>query len=170
MSRGRILLYRSLGMSIGAHCRLERIRIRRPQQIVVGASNALSEGCWLWPVDEDCDETRIRIGNGNYFNRNVMIDACGSVDVGSNNMFGPNVYIADSNHTMSPGTRVADSPMDIGKVVIGNGCWIGANAIILKDVVLGDRCVVAAGAVVTKSFPPGSVIAGVPARLLSVLA
>jgi acetyltransferase-like isoleucine patch superfamily enzyme len=97
-----------------------------------------------------------------------MIDACGFVEIGDHNMFGPGVYVADSNHTMAPGKRLADNPMNIGNVVIGNGCWIGARAIILKDVILGDRCVVAAGAVVTKSFPPGSVIAGVPARQLSV--
>ena len=56
--------------------------------------------------------------------------------------------------------------MDLGSVLIGNGCWIGAKAVILKDVTLGDCCVVAAGAVVTRSFPEGSVVAGVPARLL----
>lgn len=49
---------------------------------------------------------------------------------------------------------------------LGNRCWIGAKAVILKDVELGDSCVVGAGAVVTKSFPAGSVIVGVPARIL----
>jgi acetyltransferase-like isoleucine patch superfamily enzyme len=95
-----------------------------------------------------------------------MIDACNFVGIGSDNMFGPGVYITDSNHTLSSGQRFADGPMDLGKVLIGNGCWIGAKAIILKDVTLGDCCVVAAGAVVTRSFPSGSVVAGVPARLL----
>jgi len=41
--------------------------------------------------------------------------------------------------------------------------------VILKNVILGDRCVVGAGAVVTKTFPTGSVVAGVPARLLRTL-
>jgi len=57
--------------------------------------------------------------------------------------------------------------MDIGRVKIGNHCWIGAGAIILKNVELGDACVVGAGAVVTKSFPPGSVLGGVPAKIIA---
>jgi len=57
--------------------------------------------------------------------------------------------------------------MEVGRVKIGNSCWIGAKAVILKDVELGDHCVVGAGAVVTKSFPAGSVIVGVPAHAVS---
>ena len=56
--------------------------------------------------------------------------------------------------------------MDTGRVKIGNGCWFGARAVVLRGVELGDFCVVGAGAVVTDSFAAGSVIAGVPARLL----
>jgi acetyltransferase-like isoleucine patch superfamily enzyme len=81
-------------------------------------------------------------------------------------MFGPDIYITDSNHTFGIGISPSNEPMQKGEVKIGNHCWIGAKAVILKDVVLGDYCVVAAGAVVTKSFPKGSVIGGVPAKLL----
>jgi maltose O-acetyltransferase len=168
-SRIRIAFYRLLGLRIGRNCRLERIRLRRPSQIVIGVGNALSEGCWLWPSDSRHDGIRIRIGDYNYFNRDVMIDACGLIEIGHHNMFGPGVYLTDSNHRISPGSFPTSSGMDIGRLVIGNGCWIGARAVILKDVVLGDRCVVGAGAVVTRSFPAGSVIAGVPARLLRTI-
>jgi acetyltransferase-like isoleucine patch superfamily enzyme len=57
--------------------------------------------------------------------------------------------------------------MDRGIVVIGNRCWIGANATILKGVTLGDGCVVGAGAVVTRAVKPCEVVAGVPARPLA---
>ena len=53
-----------------------------------------------------------------------------------------------------------------GSIVIEDGAWIGAGAIILPNVVVGARSVVGAGSVVTRSVPPGCVVAGNPARLL----
>ncbi len=165
-SRCRVAFYRSFGMKIGPGVRLEGIRARRPAQIEIGASTSLTEGCWLWPIDAPYDGIRIRIGAGNYFNRDCMIDACGEIAIGDRNMFGPGVYIGDSNHRMSESGSVVGAGMAVGRVAIGNDCWIGARAVILKDVTLGDGCIVGAGAVVTKSFAAGSVIAGVPARML----
>jgi acetyltransferase-like isoleucine patch superfamily enzyme len=167
-SRVRIFFYRVLGMKIGCKNRMEgKGRCRRVDQIEIGDYNAFTQGCWLWPIDAPFVGKRIKVGSGNYFNRSLMIDACGYVEIGNNNMFGPDVYIADSNHTFGGGVAPHKLPMDVGKVRIGNNCWIGAHAIILKDVDLGDGCVVGAGAVVTKSFPADSVIAGIPAKLLS---
>lgn len=53
-----------------------------------------------------------------------------------------------------------------GKIEIGNNVYIGADAIIHYDVTIGDNCIVAAGAIVTKDVPAGSVVAGVPARVI----
>ena len=154
-------------MKMGRRNRMEGGgRVRRCAQIEIGGGNAFTQGCWLWPLDSDHDGIRIRIGSHNYFNRNLMIDACGCVEIGDENQFGPDVYITDSNHTHGPGLVGKREGMQVGRVKIGNGCWIGAKAVILKDVELGDRCVVGAGAVVTRSFPAGSVIVGVPGRLL----
>jgi acetyltransferase-like isoleucine patch superfamily enzyme len=166
-SRVRLFFYRMLGMKMGRRNRMEgKGRCRRLTQIRIGEFNSFTQGCWLWPADVPFDGIRIAIGNYNYFNRNLMIDACGYVEVGNRNMFGPDVYVTDSNHQFGDGAAPHTLPMDSGKVKIGNHCWIGAGAIILKNVELGDGCVVGAGAVVTKSFPSGSVIAGVPARLI----
>lgn len=166
MSRLRLLCYRSLGLKAGHHNRLESIRCRQLHQIELGNFNAFTSGCQLWPDRSESEGIRIRIGSQNYFNRNVMIDACGYVEIGDENMFGPDIYITDSNHTFGTELSPQSQPMQSGKVKIGNRCWIGAKAVILKDVELGDYCVVGAGAVVTKSFPANSLVAGVPAKLL----
>lgn len=167
ISRLRLTVYRALGMQQGKKNRMEGGgRVRRCGQIAVGDNNAFTQGCWLWPEDTEFAGIRIRIGNSNYFNRNVMLDACGLIEIGDRNMFGPDVYITDSNHQFGGSFSPGELPMDQGNVVIGNRCWIGAKAVILKGVRLGDGCVVAAGAVVTRSVEPGVVVAGVPARPL----
>jgi len=65
--------------------------------------------------------------------------------------------------TAVPEKRLASEVKD---TIIGNDVWIGYDATILPGVQLGHGCVVGAKAVVTKSFPPYSVIAGNPARLV----
>ena len=61
------------------------------------------------------------------------------------------------------GVNVYDQP-----VVIEDDVWCGANVTILKGVTIGHGSVVAAGAVVTKSFPPYSIIGGIPAKLIKM--
>ena len=53
-----------------------------------------------------------------------------------------------------------------GPVTIHNGAWVGTNALVLPGVTLGEGCVVGAGAVVTKDVPPFTIVAGVPAKPL----
>jgi len=51
-----------------------------------------------------------------------------------------------------------------GEVRIGKNSWISSRATILPGVEIGEGCIVAAGAVVTKSFPPYTIIGGVPGK------
>jgi len=54
---------------------------------------------------------------------------------------------------------------------IGNNCLIGMGAIVLDGAQIGDNCLVAAGAVVPprSEIPPGSMVAGVPAKVVREL-
>jgi acetyltransferase-like isoleucine patch superfamily enzyme len=53
-----------------------------------------------------------------------------------------------------------------GRIVIHDNCFIGAGATIMPGVSIGPNAVVAAQAVVTGDVLPGTVVGGVPARLL----
>ncbi len=49
-------------------------------------------------------------------------------------------------------------------VVIEQGAFLGASVTVLAGVRIGSRSFVAAGSVVTADVPPGTLVAGVPAR------
>lgn len=91
--------------------------------------------------------------------------------IGKKVIFGPKPTIITGDHRIDiVGKYIIDSnnklPINDAAVIIEDDVWCGANVTILKGVTLGKGSVVAAGSVVTKSFPPYSIIGGVPAKLL----
>lgn len=52
-------------------------------------------------------------------------------------------------------------------VSIGNDVWIGAGARIMEGIYIADGTIVAAGAIVTKDTEPYSIVAGIPAKIIS---
>lgn len=56
-----------------------------------------------------------------------------------------------------------------GPIKVGNNVFFGNNAIILPGVTIGDNVVVGAGAVVTSDVPSGSIVGGVPAKVIKKL-
>lgn len=63
-------------------------------------------------------------------------------------------------------TRIYTGYGRVGRVVIGNRVFIGANSTILMNTKIGDDVIVGAGSVVTKDIPDNSVVAGNPARVI----
>jgi acetyltransferase-like isoleucine patch superfamily enzyme len=71
---------------------------------------------------------------------------------------------ADSRRTNLP-EHIEGSPIHICSDV-----WIGTGALILKGVTVGERSIIAARSVVTHDVPPNTLVGGVPARTLRILA
>jgi len=90
------------------------------------------------------------------------IQGLNGVFIDDDTIFAPGVKIISANHQQEDLSKIVPSE----PIMIGKRCWIGANATILPGVKLGDGVIVAAGSVFNKSFPSGSVIAGVPAKLI----
>ena len=106
--------------------------------------------------------SRLSIGEKSYLSDGSTIAAGsrGGVTIGRGCAISFGVTILDDDgHGFGP-------PPYSAPIVIEDRVWIGCNATILKGVTIGEGSVVAAGAVVTKSCPPGSLIAGVPAKVI----
>ena len=56
-----------------------------------------------------------------------------------------------------------------GKIEIMDNCFIGMGSMIMPNVVIGPNSIVGAGAVVTKDVPPNTIVAGIPARVISTI-
>lgn len=54
----------------------------------------------------------------------------------------------------------------VGRVTIGNDCFIGYGTIILPDTHIGNKVIVGAGCVVAKNIPDNSVVVGNPCRMI----
>lgn len=107
----------------------------------------------------------IHVGENFYANFNcVFLDVC-PIRIGKNAMLGTGVSIVTPEHPLHPQDR--NSGLEFGRpIIIGDNCWIGANATVVGGVTLGDNVVIAAGAVVTRSYPDNVVLAGVPAKVI----
>ncbi len=93
-----------------------------------------------------------------------------SITIGRNTDIGSGCKIIDNDfHPLPYSQRYPKEQLDKVKkrpIVIGEGCFIGANSIILKGTTLGKNVVVGAGSVVCGSFPDNVIIAGNPARVV----
>jgi acetyltransferase-like isoleucine patch superfamily enzyme len=58
----------------------------------------------------------------------------------------------------------ANIPIGDSQVMLKEGCFIGASALILPGVTVGACSLVSAAAVVNRDVPPFHLVAGVPAR------
>lgn len=108
----------------------------------------------------------LRIGDGSNFEQDCHIIAADKLSIGRNCVFSADVYVADCSHQYLPGENALSTELEIKKTEIGDGVFVGIGAKILPGAKLGNGCVIGANAVVTHDIPPYCVAAGVPARVI----
>ncbi len=102
---------------------------------------------------------------GTHVNNGAVIVSEGpGIAIGEPCLMGPGVHIYDSDfHSLDPADREGKTPAT-APVQIGEGVFIGTNALILKGSRIGAGASIGAGAVVSGEVPEGSTVAGNPAR------
>lgn len=130
-----------------------------PCTIVIGDGVEFRRDCFLeleW-------HSRLRIGAGTTFTRDVMIQVTKEVSIGSGCLFANGAHVVDSRHNFrDPAKRLIDQGLSFAPLTIGDDVWVAAKAVINADV--GDRAVIGAGSVVNRPIEPWTFAGGVPAR------
>ncbi|HIR34576.1 MAG TPA: acyltransferase [Candidatus Faecimorpha stercoravium] len=126
----------------------------------LGKKTWLSENCRI-----ESHGGNIVFGYNNFFNTNCRIISMGSITIGDNNLFGPNVVVVDHNHIYSDSSElICKQGFSIAPVKIGSDIWVGSNVTICEGVEICDHVVIGANSVVAKSILKPGVYVGSPVR------
>lgn len=109
----------------------------------------------------------LRIGDKAVLGSDNIINAHLDIEIGAATLVSDWVYICDFDHETRDLERpIKDQGLVVSPVRIGPGSWIGTKATVLRGTTVGAGSVLAAHTVARGDFPDGSVVGGVPGRVL----
>ncbi len=107
-------------------------------------------------IGKDC-----KISSHTFICEGVTIED--GVFVGHNVTFINDMY---PRATVEGGGLQTDDDWTVVPTLVKRGASIGSSVTILAGITVGEKAIVGAGSVVTKDVPPGTIVAGNPARVL----
>lgn len=120
----------------------------------------------LGDVDASAD-VGLNVGSGTIINVGAYLSGEGGLTIGGDVLIGADVKLLSAGHEIDGGDEIiARNRITRAPIVIEDGAWVGAGAIVLEGVRIGRGAVVAAGAVVRTDVPDGMIAAGIPARVV----
>ena len=184
----RKALYPSLLGSCGRNVVFgQNVVLRHPHKIHIGNNVVFDDNCL---VDaKGTSNTGIRVGSGVFVGRNTILSckngdieladdvnvgfncevfSASRVSIGKGTLLAAYTYVIGGDHDFSdPSKSILEQGRKSDGVSIGAGAWLGAGAKVLDGVSIGDNAIVGAGAVVTADVPAGTIVVGIPAKVVS---
>ncbi len=176
-------LFRSCGRNVhfGAN-----VVLRNPNKIDIGDNVIIDDNCLLDAKGRQ--NNGITIEDGVFIGRNSIL-SCKNGDIvlrkhvnigfncevfsGSRVEVGEGVLMAAYSYLIGGDHDSGDVDVSVTEqgstsrgIVVGEGAWLGAAALVRDGVTIGAHAIIGAGAVVTHDIPDYAVAAGVPARIL----
>lgn len=108
------------------------------------------------------DPANLKTGYRTLIGPRVDVYNKAQVTLGDNVTISQDAYLCTATHDITSSTmELVTKP-----IVVKDGAWVAARAIVLPGVTIGEGAVVGAGAVVAKDVPPWTVVVGNPARVV----
>ncbi len=102
---------------------------------------------------------RLQIGDYTWIGEKVWIDNLAQVTIGSHVCISQGAMLLTGNHNYNKSTF----DLMTGEIVIEDGAWIGARAVVCPGVRVGSHAVLTVGSVATHDLEPYSIYQGNPA-------
>jgi acetyltransferase-like isoleucine patch superfamily enzyme len=165
----------------------QNVVLRHPHKIHLGDDVVIDDNCLLDAKGET--NHGIRLGNGVFLGRNSILSckngdielgdranvgfnceifSASQVRIGANVLVAAYAYVIGGDHDFAdPSKSVLEQTRRSQGVSVGDGAWIGAGAKILDGVSIGEAAIVGAAAVVRDHVAARTIVAGIPARVVS---
>ncbi|MDQ2719763.1 MAG: WcaF family extracellular polysaccharide biosynthesis acetyltransferase [Bacteroidota bacterium] len=101
----------------------------------------------------------LEIGDNVWIGENVWIDNLGRVSIGNNVCLSQKSMLLSGNHDYTKSTF----DLIVKDIIIEDGVWIAAGAIVCGGVICKNHSVLSVGSVATQSLEPNTIYAGNPA-------
>ncbi len=137
---------------------------RRKELLSVVFGGPLPESVTIYPPFFTEYGLNTTFGQNVFVNQNCTFMDKGGICIGNGVMIAPRVSLITGGHPLPMAER--REYLSFAPIVIEDDVWIGTAAVITQGVTIGAGAVVAAGAVVTHDVPAGTMVAGVPARVI----
>ena len=108
-----------------------------------------------------------KIGNNCKISSHTFI--CEGVAIADNVFVGHSVAFINDRYpraTSRGGRLQTDDDWECNPTFVKEGASIGSGATVLSGITIGEHAIVGAGSVVTRNVPPGTIVAGNPAKVL----
>lgn len=135
--------------------------MRFPKNISIQDFVAIKEGAKICACNQ---KATVAVGTNTTIGYHTFIFASEKIEIGSDCMIAPFVYIVDSNHQTRLGMNMNAQPNETAAIKIGNDVWIASNVTILKGVEIANGAVIAANSVVNTNVGEYEIFGGTPAK------
>jgi putative colanic acid biosynthesis acetyltransferase WcaF len=105
---------------------------------------------------------KLKIGDHTWIGEKVWIDNLAEVQIGKNCCLSQGAMLLTGNHNYSSPTF----DLSVKKIVLEDGVWIGAQAVVCPGITCGSHSVLSVQSVATKDLEPYNIYQGNPAILI----
>jgi putative colanic acid biosynthesis acetyltransferase WcaF len=102
---------------------------------------------------------KLSIGDYCWIGEGVWIDNLDQVSIGNHVVISQGALILGGDHNY----KKTDFPTELGEIVLEDGCWIGAKAVVTRRVTVGSHALLTVGSMASKDLEPYGIYQGNPA-------